>query len=167
MPAGLQSHHHISPPQTALAGSPSRKMENARLASCPHNCSCIPQSWSGGGVATEPAGQQGQGTEGLGRAGQATWEKPKTDPSIAEEPVTELHRATRMPRWTHSCGRTCLGEVTGQQPLGHTDLSVTTIKPCLKASHHPTPRQTIHQASSVSTQFFILNLMSEKYFGSK
>lgn len=42
-------------------------------------------------MATESAEQQRQGTEGLGRAGQATWEKPKTDPSIAEDPVTELH----------------------------------------------------------------------------
>jgi len=68
MPAGLQSHRRMSLPQTALAASPSGQMANTRLIAPPHEpfCSGTAQRWSGGGVATEPAAQRGQGAEGPG-----------------------------------------------------------------------------------------------------
>lgn len=61
--------NHTTLPQTALAASPSRQMVNTRLT-LPHHkpfCSLVPQQWSGSGVATGPAAQPGQSTQGLGR----------------------------------------------------------------------------------------------------
>lgn len=58
------------------------------------------------------------------------------------------------------------GRVTGQQPLGHPSDTCQSLPPC-RASRHSTLTPAIHQASSVSSQLLVLNLMSAKYFGFK
>lgn len=99
-------------------------------------------------MATEPAARWGQGTEGLGRLLGNTQirdrpEKPQRSPALGSTSMDPL------------LGKNFFGEVTGQQPPRHTErhLSITAIELCPKASRHPTPTQTIHQASSLSSQF--------------
>lgn len=160
MPAGLQSHHHISPPQSSPAASPSRQMVTARLRSPPRNpfCSRSPPRGSGGGVAAA-------GT-GLGRAGQAAWEEQRLRESQALHRAPRGHPDTSMDPllWQNLFGKGERSAATGSH-------RVTTVNHChqvLSQSQPPSHPHTNYPSSVVCAKpVFVLNLMSVKYFGFK